>query len=107
MLSDLKGAGLLVAHDAVGEDAKGPPRALHMPPSPGVVSATHTSSSSSHIRPAQQSPGAAAQFPKRAMHWPASVEPWSSVVPLSVVPLSALPLSAPPLSGVRVMSAGA
>lgn len=28
-----KGAGLLVAHDAVGEDAKGPPRALHMPPS--------------------------------------------------------------------------
>lgn len=28
-----KGAGLLVAHDAVGEDAKGAPRALHMPPS--------------------------------------------------------------------------
>ena len=28
-----KGAGLLVAHDAVGEDAQGPPRALHMPPS--------------------------------------------------------------------------
>lgn len=28
-----KGAGLLVAHDAVGEDAKGQARALHMPPS--------------------------------------------------------------------------
>lgn len=28
-----KGAGLLIAHDAVGEDAQGPPRALHMPPS--------------------------------------------------------------------------
>ncbi|HRI52698.1 MAG TPA: MBL fold metallo-hydrolase [Pseudomonadota bacterium] len=28
-----KGVGLLVAHDAVGEDAQGPPRALHMPPS--------------------------------------------------------------------------
>lgn len=28
-----KGARLLFAHDAVGEDAKGPPRALHMPPS--------------------------------------------------------------------------